>query len=297
MAGMLGDDFVPTDTTLTEPADTDLVKYGASWIRDTKVRLKLFASRLFNLETGDFKDSVIRSASLKDVATAGTYTSVTVNAKGQVTAGTNPVIQQTANLYRAIFDVAGAAYETPTGVLSITGDNQTYSVGDSAFHGAYPAGWQYVAFAFTVPDDVRRIKAICVGGGGGGSDPGGAGGGGAEAVEAVLSVSPGDRLTVLVGNGASAGGYGGTSGVSTSAQWIEAAGGSPAVSTTGGGAGGGGAISGSVLALVSEGSDGTASARGSSGSYLLDSDTLAFGAGGLAAAPAIDGLVMLEWVV
>ncbi len=86
MPGKFGADF-----NSAQPSDDDLVKNGAGWIRDIKARLKTTWAVLFNLETGELKDDVIGYAKLTDLSPdpAGTFTQVTVNAKGLVTAGTS----------------------------------------------------------------------------------------------------------------------------------------------------------------------------------------------------------------
>ena len=96
-------------------------------------------------------------------------------------------------------------------------------------------------YSFTVPNPVTSVYACVFGaGGGGGSGAGnsGNGGGGGGYCEGVISVSPGDTLTITVGAGGSAG----TAGESSSVSDLVA---------TGGGAGG-------VNSSGSWGSNGTA---------------------------------------
>ena len=169
MAGRFGSDF-----DAAEPADDSPVKYGASWIRDIKSRIKSFLPVLFNLETGDFKDNVIRSDSLKDLSPspAGTWREVTVNEKGLVTSGSNPEDQPLANLYRAVFSDTGAVgrmkYETAGGVITedVSGPAPTYT-GSGVYVGTYDPDSTYWPFTFVVPEGARRVKYKICGAGGG----------------------------------------------------------------------------------------------------------------------------------
>ena len=75
----------------------------------------------------------------------------------------------------------------------------------------YSAG----SYTFTVPANVYYISAVCVGGGGGGtgsqaSSPGAGAGG--DMVHATLPVTPGEALTVVVGDGGIRGEYRGNPG-------------------------------------------------------------------------------------
>lgn len=163
--GLLGGDFDPT-----QPADDSMVRLGASWIRDLKSRVKRFASVLFNLETGDLKDNVVRSDSLTDSGvTPGTYTRVTVNEKGLVTDADNEAQQLTTTLYQARFEVAGAQMDTPGGVAGLDGSGGVYTGPPEPYHGTYPSlnGSSYRTYGMVVPAGVTRMKAIVIGGGGG----------------------------------------------------------------------------------------------------------------------------------
>jgi hypothetical protein len=84
MAGKLGADF-----NANTPSDDDAVKWGAQAIRDIKARLKAWASQIFDLDSGQLKDNVVGSSKLANLqpSPAGTWDSVTVNEKGQVTGG------------------------------------------------------------------------------------------------------------------------------------------------------------------------------------------------------------------
>lgn len=165
--GLFGDDF-----DSTQPADNSLVKLGASWIRDLKGRLKRFAQIMFNLETGDFRDNVVRSDSLTDSGVAaGTYNRVTVNSKGLVTAAENEDEDVVASYFVARYEAAGAEIDTETDVTSDTGDGGTYTGSGAPYQGTYATlnGSSYKIYSLTVPDGVRRMKAVVVGGGGGSS--------------------------------------------------------------------------------------------------------------------------------
>lgn len=117
-------------------------------------------------------------------------------------------------------------------------------------------------FTFEVPTGVTAISALAIGGGGGGGGTSGSatasaggGGGGAFVYSNAIAVTPGETLTVQVGNRGSAG-TGSTS------------------SATSGGAGGESSLSrgGTVLLLAKGGSGGTRS---------ISSTTVAGGAGGV----------------
>lgn len=86
--------------------------------------------------------------------------------------------------------------------------------------------------SFTVPDNVHYISAVCVGGGGGScsghpSSARGAGAGG-DLVYGTISVTPGETLTIVVGDGgtgaayssSTTGGHGGSSGVKRGSSFL-----------------------------------------------------------------------------
>lgn len=196
MAGLFGADFDPA-----KPADSDPVKFGASWIRDLKARAKRFLSPLFNLETGILKDNVVRPESLKDNGvTPGTYNKVTVNSKGLITTGVNDVTQQVASYYRASYYATGSGFvqQADGSVATVTGTPGNYSGGsaqppftNTTYAITPTSGTNYYLFTFTPPLGVRRVKATIVGAGGGGgivsSDSSFYGGGGGELAETVFS--------------------------------------------------------------------------------------------------------------
>lgn len=274
-----------------------MVKLGASWIRDLKTRIKSTFGVLFNLESGDFKDNVVRSDSLIDIGvTPGTYTQVTVNSKGLVTEGANPTTQTAARVYQARFARDVAAVDSDTGVEYFGPGGGTYLGVGSPFRGAYASlsGSVYSTYTFQVPANVRRLKAIVVGGGGGGTTYGG---GGAEHVEATIPVTPLANILIVVGAGGATNQPGAPSLVDVGSHFVEAAGGEMALLGAGGLA-----ITGSrdteVGAIASKGGDGTATAGGPSGSYLFFSLGRQYGGGGRDPAfGGIDGLVLLEWVL
>lgn len=167
MAGLFGSDF-----NVDQPEDSSLVKLGAAWIRDLKGRLKRFVSVMFNPESGQFKDSVVRTEHLIGTGvTPGTYNRVTVNDRGLVQSGENEDVNTTAALYRARFEYAGGTVDTPAGVDDVTGAGGDYTGSGVPYEGTYASlnGSAYVQYDFVVPDGVRRLKAIVVGGGGGAS--------------------------------------------------------------------------------------------------------------------------------
>lgn len=302
MAFKLGTDF-----DVTKPADSSAVRRGAWWIRDLKSRIVSFCGVLFNLDTGDFRDNVIRSESLIDSGvTPGEYTSVTVDRKGRVTAGSNPVEQHQAKVYRAVFQAAAGAngfYDTDTGKSTSTGSTHAaYSSGSPApFTGIVSAslnGSNFITYTFTIPDNVRRIKVIVVGAGGGGHA--GHGGGGGEHREATLPVTPGSAISIAVGVGGAGGGSdqaGGPSLVNVGSLYVEAGAGSPGTAGSNGSAVAG-ASSGTVGTLVCSGGAGTTTAAGPSGSGVIGNSGVAYGTGGNSSGTnGADGVVILEWLI
>lgn len=302
MPGMFGDDF-----DVTQPEDSTAVKYGASWMRDIKARLKRFCAVMFNLETGRLKNYVVDSSMLKDLVTAGTYTQVTVNSKGLVTAGSNPVQQKAAQVFRAIFSAgvgANVVYETETGLSTpaVPDVQGTYAGSGTPYKGTYAAlngaGWNQ--FNFAVPTGVRRIKAIIVGAGGGKNTSGTAyGGGGGELVEVVFDVEDQPTITVIVGDGGAGGAPGQAGGASavylSDTVFAEAGGGSGGTGSEAGVSVVGDASTSTVNPLRVSGGDGADGVGGETGSYYRD-----YGHGAPYEAADIDGdhgIVVLEWVL
>lgn len=119
------------------------------------------------------------------------------------------------------------------------------------------------AFSFVVPAGVTSIAAVVIGGGGGGANTsngysylGGGGGGGALVYHNAIPVTPGETLTISVGNG----GFGATGSLSNgspggfsyikrgSTTLLHAGGGAPGTQSSGIGYGGAGGTPGTGLA-------------------------------------------------
>jgi hypothetical protein len=324
MPGMLGSDFDPA-----QPEDSDSVKFGADWIRDLKRRVKLFTSVLFNLETGQLRDRVVRHQSLADMTppVAGTWSKVWVNSKGLVYKGENPVEQQTAQLYAAMFYAAagGGGYViertglTPlSGIAPGAGDANGIFIQNADYDGVggvgalppysnlYPVRGQYSEFVWTPPVGVRRIRATVIGGGGGTYDGGGGaffGGGGGEMVETTFTLDGTGQqaLSIIVG---SEGAYGSAvvnnsatkdglpSRVSVGASiYVEAGCGVGATNSAAGGVESGYAA-GNLLVVRSEGTAGGDGIGGLSGAAEAP-----YGRGGAGSGvTAGPGIVLLEWM-
>jgi len=244
---------------------------------------------------------------LKDLTTPGTYTQVTVNSKGLVTAGSNPVEQKSAQIFRAIFTGGvgpGVTFETEAGLDGPTAPdesteyagliNQPYKVVYSSLSGA-----NYDQYSFNIPTNVRRMKAVIIGGGGGKDSSTGNGGAGGELVETVFDVDGETSIGVVVGSGGGDGDPGQAGGASSvflsDTVYAEAGGGAGGSDSSAGSPGVGGASTGVLNILRIPGEAGAVDAGGATGSYYkkygLGSPTeAADGAGD-------DGLVILEWVV
>lgn len=314
MAGYLGSDF-----DANQPENSDSVKFGAEWIRDLKRRVKLFGATLFNLETGQLRDSVVRHASLADMPglVAGTYNRVKVNSKGLVYEGASSSEQQTANLYTALFQANGAYAVERKDAVALTGgggavdaiykgsfdyDGTSGSV-TPPYDTAYAVRGQYVEFVWSPPSGVRRVKATIIGGGGGAyvGASNWFGGGGGEAAEAIFNLdgSGVQALTLIVGKvgqndspgSPTSYGDGLPSRVRlSSAVYVDASGGSKATSSAGGGVATG-AAAGGLLVLRSAGTAGAQSVNGQSGSSFNK-----YGRGSSPGSVLGDGVVILEWL-
>lgn len=296
MSGRFGEDF-----DATKPADNSPVKNGAFWIRDLKSRLKNLVSPLFNPETGDFLDNVIRSDALRDTGVIpDTYTKVKVNAKGQVTEGLEDTDQRVAKIYRAVFFADGTGYyDTETGKQTLAGTAQSYP-SDNPFHGTYTSlnGSQFYAFTFPVPVNVRRIKVTQVGGGGGGNAT--YSGGGGQGHIYTIPVTPETNIAVYVGQGGSGSVAGGISAVDVGSLHVESPGGT-GVSSAHGTSPNGGDKSGTLGVLVADGTGGATGSGGKSGCSLVASGYgFPYGTGAVNAGVSTtgeDGIVVFEWVV
>lgn len=320
MAGYLGADFDPN-----QPENSDSVKFGAEWIRDLKRRVKLFGSTLFNLETGTLRDSVVRHASLTDMAglVAGTYNRVKVNSKGLVYEGATTSEQQTANLYAATFLPTGKYTIERKDAVALTGSGVSV---DSIFRGvldydgtggsvtppydtSYSVQGKYAEFVWSPPAGVRRVKATIIGGGGGAFSNTSAnpsnwyGGAGGEFAEAIFNVdgSGVQSLTIIAGSG----GQPASTSINTSfgdglpsrvrlssGVYVDAAGGTKGT-TTAGGFVSVGAAAGGLLIVRSPGTAGGLNLGGQSGSNYNG-----YGRGGVPGGNplAMDGVVILEWL-
>lgn len=315
MPGMLGDsDFDPL-----KPADSDSVKFGASWIRDIKTRLKAFTSVLFNTETGVVKESVIRQDSLIDgpAGIEGTWNKVKVNSKGLVIEGGFDSTQQVAQYYRAFFLPGGYVrkfpgggnyhYDTSTGAVSGNGSVDTIYRGDGTYSGSgapfdNAGGYgvsnaNYSQFVFSPPAGVRRVKATIIGSGGTAKSKSDFslfyGGGGGEMVETTfpLDGSGTQSLTIIVGDNSEFDGCPSRVLLSNTVYADAGCGKGPGM-TAGEPTSGGAVIAGkasSDLGVIR--SNGFAGALNYSG--LSGSAALAFGYGDAA---NNFGMVMLEWV-
>lgn len=188
MAGFFGADFVQS-----QPSDSDLVKRGASVMRDIKTRIKTFLNVCFNLETGQLKDDVVPYTALRDLVPSpeGTWNEVDVNEKGLVTGGREVSTVAAAKPYRWVYNY--------TQGLDSDGDAITRSLDTD------DDGLNVATYSFVVPEGVTRIHVRCWGAGGGGGynatplTAGGGGGGGYA--DTFIEVSEGDTFLVWVGEG------------------------------------------------------------------------------------------------
>jgi hypothetical protein len=282
MANMLGADF-----NVNTPTDDDLVKRGASWIRDTRRRIKAFLTPTFDLETGLIKDGLVTIASLADMdgLTPGTYKSVTVNAKGLVTAGTSPNDSVTVSS-TSVFYVFEA---TVTPILDSSGADMSDPVDTSSAGTVNTANTR--KFQFTVPAGVTRLSVKVQGGGGGGGATTYGGGGGFA--EGVVVVSAGQIFSVEVGQGGSAGAMGGVSQVYFDAtHYVRGYGGNTtAPGTLTAGAGGLGEVATYNGVLTSTGGAGSATLTGVAGGGFAGNR----GAGGIPTAVGSEGFVSITY--
>jgi hypothetical protein len=218
---LLGTGFNPSD-----PTDDDLVKYGASWMRDIKNRLKAWAGVLFETDTGRLKDNVIGSSKLKSLSPdpSGSFNWGSVNTKGQVTIGNDVELPSRGRAVTEIF-IGGTLEQSasqPAGVLApglslrfdpdvnnyyseVTQDSEFVLTSTDATEGE--ANHWSARKLWTVPTGVTQVRAIVIGGGGGGSMEatpwGGAGGTWALA---NFVVEPQQQWELWIGSG----GYGST---------------------------------------------------------------------------------------
>ena len=206
--------------------------------------------------------------------------------------------------------------------LPIGGRIMLFSDGVSTWRIAGGAGLRRVEYimtsqSITVPAFARAAFVQCFGGGaGGGTSPGGGGGGAGGVALGMVSVTPGQTITVTIGAGGAGGGGGGTS---SFGAFMSATGGiSPGAGYQGavGGAGSGGSLAllggagspglGSVGGQVSGGAGGSNAYGGGGvgGAFATSGSNGGLGGGGGGGAgsagtspgPGGSGLVVVEWL-
>lgn len=195
MSDNLGSDFNSSRPQDGERAERVTGEQGATSIRDLKTRLKNFFGVLFDIDSGDLQDNVVRAAALKSATSpiAGTYKKVKTNKKGVVIRGWEEVDETVPRIFRAVFfgDPAKTSYYESDGDTALVAvalhQVKLWSDGGSS-------RWYET---FTVPDGVTRIRFWCIGAGSAGtvSLPGM---GGAH-VEGTLVVASGDEVHVYAG--------------------------------------------------------------------------------------------------
>lgn len=284
MAGKFGADF-----NADQPSDADLVKKGALWIRDIKSRIKTTWAVCFNTETGQPLDNVFPSASLKTLNPnpTGSWNRVTVNNKGQVTAGAEEEVTLGAILYRTTYRFDDGT--DPSGVAIV-------KVG-----GVDDEGNTVATYSFVFPAGVTRIR-VRVQGAGGGSGTGDGGGGGGGYAEAVIEGSEGDTWLVWVGESVEDG-LGSPHRSASSRfyfdvlKYVKCAGGYSAVSPTGA-AGGDVDVAGVNVVLEIAGGMGSTEIGGGAGCGAPSTNSAVKGAGSGAIAEGTlggDGFVIVDY--
>lgn len=155
----------------------------------------------------------------------GTYRSVTVDKRGRIIGGTNPTTLADAGIVDAL-----TALQT----------RQMFP-----FRSLLAFGTPGV-FQWTVPDGVYKLYSTVTGGGGGGRNSSlyGGGGGGGGVAEGLVNVTPGQVISITVGQGglgavySVSDGVGGTGGSSALGEYMSATGGSSGNTSGQGGASG-----------------------------------------------------------
>jgi hypothetical protein len=224
------------------------------------------------------------STSLQNVA--GTKTTITAQLPDTVTAGTYVIRVRNGYGTSPAFDVTyGVGLVGPQGPAGAPG-----AAGEQGLQG--PAGPQGPASdtvllgknsqlftasgTFTVPDGVTQVVVeVCGAGGGGGyNDPGNTtgpfagGGGGGGYLRALVTVTPGEPISVVVGAaGTTPDSSGdGTAGGDSSFGSIVAGGGQGGQSDVNGGSGGaGGTVNGGIFSFIGQGGEDGTSELGSPG--------------------------------
>jgi hypothetical protein len=230
-----------SDLSNKQPLDADLTAIAA--LTGTSGFLKTNGSGTWSVDTatyltgnqtitlsGDITGSgtTAITGTLASVGTAGTYKSVTTDAKGRVTAGTNPTTLSGFGITDAVDTsttqtiggaktfsigpiVPTAAANTNTTQAASTAFVQT-AVSNAVTAAVSGVNIQYFTSSgtFTVPAGITKVRVQLYGGGGsGGFCPAviylGGGGGAGGFGEGVYTVTPGANITVTIGAGGAAG--------------------------------------------------------------------------------------------
>jgi hypothetical protein len=250
-----------TGTNTTQIASTAFVKLSGGLL--DSVRTDVASASTVNLTTAAPNTRHIQITGASDITAftvaAGQCYFVSFSGAVTLTNGASLVTQTGSNIKTAAGD---------TCVIRATANN---IVEVAVFSKAVPVfGFEVVttSSAFIVPDNVYKLKYKVYGGGGGGggvgsTGAGGAGGGGGGgSSEGILSVTPGQSITVTIGaagaagGAGSGGGTGGTTILFSGTNLAAATGGQGGGSNGAGGAGGAGG-SGTVGALLLSGGQGS----------------------------------------
>jgi len=291
MAGLFGTDF-----DANRPTDASQIKFGASWIRDIKARIKTTFGIAFNLETGNFKSNVVPSSALKALNPnpAGSYTEVTVNDKGQVTGGSGAGGAggiQVVQLWQAVYGSTNGFYFNHPASNTLT-----------TVAAPTPTSTHY-EYTFKIPDNVTVMRVRMWGAGGGGQNtyPGGAG----AYAEVTIPVTAGTTYNVKVPLGGTAGGAGvGADGndaifgdVSDDVYVLVPGGSGGGTGAPGVGAQRGAVVSpNGLIANIWEGSDGNTTVSGGTPPYTSEDNPTAPAFGGAVATAGEPGKIILEYV-
>jgi hypothetical protein len=195
------------DFNASKPTEADFVRHPskpnlATEIRFIRSRLKSFLGAVMDLESGDFKDSVVPQAALvehpdKPDSAPDFYREVTVDARGFVVKGGKDAKIYAPRIFRAVYASDGSIQESETGLIrDPAANNSQWPVGKLLKADSFilPLVREYRFFA---PKNVTRIQVVCVGGGLKGSAS--AAGENARVSWISFSVVPGEQYRVLVG--------------------------------------------------------------------------------------------------